>query len=94
MQRVGRLQPWSVVLTHVTASAWLVFDDQDDVVGLTAFLESLGIEQVKPAIAGIDSGGCTDLSAGYLLDLSEANCAKGSHRVASRRSLMTSHGGE
>ncbi len=55
----------------------VVFDDQADVVVPTAPLGDLGVEQVKHAIAGIDSGGCTDLSAGYLLGLSEAGRAMG-----------------
>ena len=55
----------------------VVFDDHADVVVPTASLESLGIEQVKNAISHIHSGGCTDLSAGYLLGLSEAGRAMG-----------------
>jgi Ca-activated chloride channel family protein len=55
----------------------VVFDDHADVVVPTASLESLGVEQVKDAIAGIYAGGCTDLSAGYLLGLSEANRSMG-----------------
>jgi Ca-activated chloride channel homolog len=55
----------------------VVFDDHADVVVPTAPLESLGIERVKNAIARIHSGGCTDLSAGYLLGLSEAGRAMG-----------------
>jgi Ca-activated chloride channel homolog len=55
----------------------VVFDDHADVVVPTAPLESLGIEHVRGAIAHIHSGGCTDLSAGYLLGLSEAARAMG-----------------
>ena len=53
----------------------VVFDDHAEVVVPTATLQSLGVEQVKAAIANIHSGGCTDLSAGYLLGLSEASRA-------------------
>jgi Ca-activated chloride channel family protein len=55
----------------------VVFDDHADVVVPTASRQSLGFGQVKAAIANIDSGGCTDLSAGYLLGLSEASRAMG-----------------
>lgn len=37
----------------------------------------LGVEQVKAAIANIDSGGCTDLSAGYFVGLSVASRSLG-----------------
>ena len=55
----------------------VVFDDHADVVVPTASLESLGADKVREAIAGVHSGGCTDLSAGYLLGLSEAGRAMG-----------------
>lgn len=67
---VGRLDPRD-------RFGLVVFDDTAEVVVTTASLQSLGVEAVKEAIAGIDSGGCTDLSAGYLLGLSEANRAMG-----------------
>ena len=67
---VGRLDPRD-------RFGLVVFDDTAEVVVTTASLQSLGVEAVKQAIAGIDSGGCTDLSAGYLLGLSEANRATG-----------------
>jgi Ca-activated chloride channel family protein len=55
----------------------VVFDDRADVVVPAASLESLGADKVREAIANIRSGGCTDLSAGYLLGLSEASRAMG-----------------
>ena len=55
----------------------VVFDDHADVVVPTASLESLGSEQVKNAINNVHAGGSTDLSAGYLLGLSEASRAMG-----------------
>ncbi len=70
----------------------VVFDDHADVVVPTAPLESLGIEAVKDAIAGIHSGGCTDLSAGYLLGLSEANRAMGSDGDGGATVMLISDG--
>ena len=67
---VGRLDPRD-------RFGLVVFDDQADVVVPTAPLGDLGVEQVRQAIARIESGGCTDLSAGYLLGLSEANRSVG-----------------
>ena len=67
---VGRLDPRD-------RFGLVVFDDCADVVVPTASLQSLGVENVKAAIGGIESGGCTDLSAGYLLGLSEASRAMG-----------------
>jgi len=55
----------------------VVFDDHANVVVPTAPLGSLGVDKVKEAIANIHAGGCTDLSAGYLLGLSEASRAMG-----------------
>jgi Ca-activated chloride channel family protein len=55
----------------------VVFDDHADVVVPAAPLDFLGLDKVKEAIAGIYPGGSTDLSAGYLLGLSEAGRAMG-----------------
>jgi len=67
---VGRLDPRD----HF---GLVVFDDNADVVVPTASLQSLGVDKVKAAIANILPGGSTDLSAGYLLGLSEASRAMG-----------------
>ena len=82
---VGRLDPRD-------RFGLVVFDDHADVVVPTAPLESLGIEAVKDAIAGIHSGGCTDLSAGYLLGLSEANRAMGSDGDGGATVMLISDG--
>jgi Ca-activated chloride channel family protein len=65
---VGRLDPRD-------RFGLVVFDDNADVVVPTASLQSLGVDKVKAAIASIFPGGSTDLSAGYLLGLSEASRA-------------------
>jgi Ca-activated chloride channel family protein len=67
---IGRLDPRDCF-------GLVVFDDQAEVVVHTASLRSLGVDTVKAAIAGVHSGGSTDLSAGYLLGLSEAGRAMG-----------------
>jgi len=67
---VGRLDPRD-------RFGLVVFDDNADVVIPTASLQSLGVDKVKAAIATIFPGGSTDLSAGYLLGLSEVSRAMG-----------------
>lgn len=65
---VGRLDPRD-------RFGLVVFDDHADVLVPTAALRSLGVDSVRAAIARITPGGCTDLSAGYVLGLSEASRA-------------------
>ncbi|HET7325824.1 MAG TPA: VWA domain-containing protein [Nocardioidaceae bacterium] len=55
----------------------VVFDDTADPVVPTAPVGQLGVAQVQAAIHGIGPGSTTDLSAGYLLGLSEAARAMG-----------------
>jgi Ca-activated chloride channel family protein len=67
---VGRLDPRD-------RFGLVLFDGHANVAVHTASLQSLGVEKVKEAIGRIHSGGSTDLSAGYLLGLSEASRAMG-----------------
>lgn len=70
----------------------VVFDDQADVVIPTMSMADHAMEPLQRAIAAIDAGGTTDLSAGYLLALREAKRSLATTGHSSATVLIVSDG--
>lgn len=70
----------------------VVFDDRADVVVPVSRVDDLDRRAVDDAIASIWTGGATDLSAGYIIGVREAERAVRQHGAASATVLLISDG--
>lgn len=70
----------------------VVFDDQADVVAPVRTLADRGADELAPVILGVDAGGSTDLGAGYLLGLREAERALANGLGTTATVLLVSDG--